>query len=174
MTTRSKLTRAARLTSALLSATLMMACADTEVDSTPGAVLEPSHAALGGVAQPEQGSPPTYTLHGRVRQELDQRFRGDGIGDLFLSVGAACNGPTAVAGMVVIDADLSDLGAELDFTIPHVPEGGWYITAWLDDNGNGMLDEGDFGQRGGAACAWVEVDSDLWSGPELIFETVVE
>ena len=100
---------------------------ETEGDTTPPTTTE---------GDTDPGA--TFTVNGSIRQLDLQPWKGNDLaGPYFLAMFDACNAdppspPIANGGG---EADLSD-GNTAPFEFTDVPNGTWYIVAFLDDNGN--------------------------------------
>jgi hypothetical protein len=91
-------------------------------------------------------------------------FGNDGIGTLYLGVLVACSQDAeSVAGYGVPDVDVSSTANVVDWTIPNVPDGHYFIAAFLDDNGNAdpndpYADMGDLAAAEGFGPACLEIE----------------
>jgi hypothetical protein len=118
----------------------------------------------------------SYPVSGTVTRSTELAEGNDGIGTLWLAVVDNCGFDFEVAAAAMIpDADLSRPGAAAPFTVPDVPEGAWFVIAYLDDNENAQLpdpqpDPGDLvgsDGLGGVACMPVIVDGAAVEGITL-------
>ena len=114
---------------------------------------------VGGADLGDTGLAPAATLSGTVTRAVEPT--GDGIGELFVGVFAEspmAGGMEPVA-MTTIDVDFSSADAQVDYHLSTLGprEEPYFVLAYLDDNGSGVLtglDSGDLVSMQSLGTAW--------------------
>jgi hypothetical protein len=143
---------------------------DTSGDEDPGSTSEdpdsdssdsdPSAGSSSGGS--ETSGSGLGTIRGAVIRSAEPAAGNDGIGDIYVGLLAECAQDAATVGdaAVIMDADLSAPGATVMYEITSVPDGTFYVVAFMDDNGNavdGNPDMGDIVTAEGLGPGCVEV-----------------
>lgn len=142
---------------------------DTSGDEDPGSTTDepdpdssdsdPMTSSSGGSETSGSG---LGTVRGAVIRSAEPAAGNDGIGDIYVGMLAECAQDAAEVGdaAVVMDADLSAPGSTAMYEITNVPDGTFYVVAFMDDNDNsvdGNPDMGDIVTAEGLGPGCVEV-----------------
>jgi hypothetical protein len=134
----------------------------TDEPDPTSASTDPSGEASSGGAETSGGA--LGSVRGVVVRTIEPAAGNDGIGDLYVGLLAECaqDAPTVGDGDQIVGADLSAPGATVMYEIPNVPDGTFYVVAFLDDNQNadpvdGGPDMGDIVTAEGFGPGCVEV-----------------
>lgn len=113
-----------------------------EPESTTSTTMPPTTDESSGSGS-ETGSG-LGSIRGAVIRSVEPAAGNDAIGNLYVGLLAECQQDAASVGdgAQVMDADFSAPGATVMYEIPDVPDGTYYVVAFLDDNGNSTPDSG--------------------------------
>jgi hypothetical protein len=106
-----------------------------EPDTTAGSTDPPGDSSSGG---PETGGNGLGSVRGAVIRSVEPAAGDDAIGDLYVGLLAECaqDAATVGDGDQIMGADLMAPGATVMYEIPNVPDGTFYVVAFLDDDMN--------------------------------------
>ena len=112
------------------------------------------------------------TVSGAVTRSVMPGPGGDAIGTLYVALADACSFTPAIVAAASLPADLTDPDAAAPYTIEDVPDGDWFLIAFLDDDGDATPampgpGSGDFvvsDGLGGIGCVAVTVAGDHVDG----------
>ena len=112
------------------------------------------------------------TVSGAATRSVMPAPGGDAIGPLYVALADACSFTPAIVAATSLPADLSDPDAAQPFALESVPDGDWFLIAFLDDDGDATPampgpGSGDFvvsDGLGGIGCVAVTVAGDHVDG----------
>jgi hypothetical protein len=139
---------------------------NTSGDDDPGSSSGEPDPDSGPMSEDSSSGDPTSgsglpSVRGAVIRSVEPAAGNDGIGDLYVGLLAECSQDAAQVGSaMVMNADLSAAGSNVMYEILDVPDGTFFVVAFMDDNGNaadGMPDMGDLVTADGLGPGCVEV-----------------
>ena len=120
-----------------------------------------------------------HSVSGTLTRSVEPSPQNDAVGDVYLAIVDNCGlSFDVITAGVAEDVDLSAPGASAEYTVPGVPNGEWFVVAFLDDNDdaadNMMPGPGDLGVSSGVSigCAPITIAGADATGIDIDFNFV--